>query len=236
MELLAKAESRRRYAIGRSASCVAPGLWQQGCAGAFPQGVVARAPSIRDSTTLPRLSPCLTSGSTLAILWRWKRTLSASDSLPTPGRAQGDFLSLWEKIMARYFVVGHGTDDGATSFVPARTRLLLYAPPGHNLEFTVGLSVLAAATSQSVQETIGVANCPNLELRNLEPAEQDAVGKNYGRSKEGELVIVGRDCASKIRLCSQPKSALQPGRLMVGSTRRAAQGSSGGSWITSWAR
>jgi hypothetical protein len=110
--------------------------------------------------------------------------------------------------MARYFVVGHGTDDGATSFVPARARLLLYAPPGHNLEFTVGLSVLAVGTSQSVQETIGVAKCPNLELRNLEPAEQDAVGKNYARSKEGELVIVGRDCASKIRLCSQPEVCL----------------------------
>jgi hypothetical protein len=123
-------------------------------------------------------------------------------------RAKSDFLSVMGENHARYFVVGHGTDDGATSFVPAGACLLLYAPAGHNLEFTVGLSVLAAATSQSVQEFIGLAECPNLQLSNLEPAEQDAVGKNYGRSNEGELVIVGRDCDSKIRLCSQPEVCL----------------------------
>jgi hypothetical protein len=39
-------------------------------------------------------SPCLTSGPTFVTLRLWKRTLSASDSGPTPRRAKSDFLSV----------------------------------------------------------------------------------------------------------------------------------------------
>ena len=38
--------------------------------------------------------PCLTSGPTFVTLRPWKRTLSASDSGPTPRRAKSDFLSV----------------------------------------------------------------------------------------------------------------------------------------------
>jgi hypothetical protein len=40
------------------------------------------------------VSPCLTSGPTFVTLRPWKRTLSASDSGPTPRRAKSDFLSV----------------------------------------------------------------------------------------------------------------------------------------------
>ena len=42
----------------------------------------------------PSGGPCLTSGPTLVTLRPWKRTLSASDSRPTPRRAKSDFLSV----------------------------------------------------------------------------------------------------------------------------------------------
>ena len=46
------------------------------------------------SRPVTRKSPCLTSGPTFVTLRPWKRTLSASDSGPTPRRAKSDFLSV----------------------------------------------------------------------------------------------------------------------------------------------
>jgi len=55
---------------------------------------------VRDSLPLwpticpaTRKSPCLTSGPTFVTLRPWKRTLSASDSGPTPRRAKSNFLA-----------------------------------------------------------------------------------------------------------------------------------------------
>ena len=51
-----------------------------------------------------RKSPCLTSGPTFVTLSPWKRTLSASDSGPTPRRAKSDFLSVL--VLIRYGLRG----------------------------------------------------------------------------------------------------------------------------------
>ena len=45
-------------------------------------------------------SPCLTSGPTFVTLRPWKRTLSASNSGPTPRRAKSDFLSVYHGVTA----------------------------------------------------------------------------------------------------------------------------------------
>ena len=68
-----------------------------------PAAAFAGAPATRKS-------PCLTSGPTFVTLRPWKRTLSASDSGPTPRRAKSDFLSLedshvstsphWRRVLA----------------------------------------------------------------------------------------------------------------------------------------
>ena len=46
----------------------------------------------------PALWPCLTSGPTFVTLRPWKRTLSASDSGPTPRRAKSDFRSVEDNV------------------------------------------------------------------------------------------------------------------------------------------
>ena len=61
------------------------------------EGLVGHPEAVPGLVVLQRRnpkSPCLTSGPTFVTLRQWKRTLSASDSGPTPRRAKSDFLSV----------------------------------------------------------------------------------------------------------------------------------------------
>ena len=94
------------------------GLWQEGCVHSSTDPWAKRPRSVARGS-LPdydteggcrrvpatRKSPCLTSGPLLVTLRPWKRTLSASDSRPTPQRAESDILSVFFFIFFRLFYI-----------------------------------------------------------------------------------------------------------------------------------
>jgi hypothetical protein len=67
-----------------------------------------------------RKSPCLTSGPTFVTLRPWKRTLSASDSGPTPRRAKSDFLSGDFLSVQKRFPISKSDFLSVSRYRPAR--------------------------------------------------------------------------------------------------------------------
>ena len=109
----------------------------------------------------------------------------------------------------RYFVNGHGGDDGQTTFVPAGTRLLLYAPAGHNLDFRIGLNILTAEGGTWVQDHRGLSEgdkpepVTNIAFSALQPEEQKSAELHFERESRDHLVIIGLKSPQELRLCSQ---------------------------------
>ena len=72
-------------------------------------------------------SPSLTPGPTFVTLRRWKRTLSASDSGPTPRKAKSDFLSV--KSLISYHVAALAIAGRTPAIPPPSLRCSCAAQP-----------------------------------------------------------------------------------------------------------